>query len=240
MKQSKTFLQNLLFTFLVMSVICSFADDELDIVNPYEIKVSRSKEADTFYFTQHAVANSSTFKNIDTIRTYDVFLEERMTPFGIAYMCNGSEITKKKYLEYKSFWNASGACKPCLLFTYDNKEQLKYIAYQYEDCLCGLYKEYYPSGELKVEGQFKENTSGNWENLKARNLCSLRDGKWSYFSLDGVLEKTEFYSSGKLIETINPLQTNPSNQKTISTSSETVEKKNIFQKLKDKNKSSEQ
>jgi hypothetical protein len=218
----------------VLFTLPALAQDEIDIVNPYEIKVSRSKEADTFYFTQHAQTGKQV--QVDTLRTYDVFLEERLTPFGIAYMCNGSEITKKKYLEYKAYWNASGACKPCMLYTYDNKEQLKYAAFQYEDCLCGSYKEYYPDGTVKVEGQFKANTTGLWTNMKGRNLCSVRDGIWTYFFPDGVTEKTEIYTSGKLNEVIYPVSSSSDPGNIGQDSGENPEKKGVFQRLKDKNK----
>ena len=44
----------LFITFFVTFFIGdSFAQEELDIVDPYQMKVSRSKEADTFYFTQN-------------------------------------------------------------------------------------------------------------------------------------------------------------------------------------------
>ncbi|MBK9794122.1 MAG: hypothetical protein IPP60_13760 [Sphingobacteriales bacterium] len=142
---------------LCFQLISTFvlAQDIIDIVDPYEMKVSRSKDADTFYFSQNATTALAAKQKLDTLRTYDVFLEERPTPFGTAYMCNGNEVTKQKYFEYKKFWNASGACKPCLLYTYDDKNKLKYTAFQYEDCLCGSYVAYYQDGTKKVEGQFK-------------------------------------------------------------------------------------
>ena len=87
----------LFITFFVTFFIGnSFAQEEIDIVDPYQMKVSRSKEADTFYFTQNAPTAIKAKQKLDTLRTYDVFLEERPTPFGTAYMCNGIEVTKKK------------------------------------------------------------------------------------------------------------------------------------------------
>ena len=117
--------------YLLISTFYCFSQDEIDIVDPYQMKISRSRAADTFYFTQNVAAPIKAIKKQDTLRSYDVFLEERQTPFGTAYMCNGNEVIRKKYLEYKQFWNAAGACKPCLLYTYDDKDQLKYVAYQY-------------------------------------------------------------------------------------------------------------
>ena len=88
---------------LCFQLISTFvsAQDIIDIVDPYEMKVSRSKDADTFYFSQNATTALAAKQKLDTLRTYDVFLEERPTPFGTAYMCNGNEVTKQKYFEYK-------------------------------------------------------------------------------------------------------------------------------------------
>lgn len=230
----------LIFCLLFIS-FNSFSQDEIDIVDPYEMRVSRSKEADTFYFIQNDVSLKAPQK-IDTLRTYDVFLEERPTPFGTAYMCNGKEVTKQKFFEYKKFWNASGACKPCMLYTYDDKNQLKYNAYQYEDCLCGSYTEYYPEKVKKVEGQFKANTTGNWQNVTSRNLCNIRDGVWTYYYQNGVIEKTETYIDGKLKEVIN-IPSNGTKNKKVNTaesaSDEPETKKGLIQRMKDKSKENE-
>ncbi|MFN8296947.1 MAG: hypothetical protein U0T69_12170 [Chitinophagales bacterium] len=231
----------LVLLYLVFVSFSTFSQDEIDIVDPYEIKVSRSKEADTFYFIQNATTLAVKGK-LDTLRTYDVFLEERPTPFGTAYMCNGKEVTKQKFFEYKKFWNASGACTPCMLYTYDDKNQLKYNAFQYEDCLCGSYTEYYPEKIKKVEGQFKANTSGSWGNIKGRNLCNIRDGIWTYYLENGVIYKTETYVDGKLKEVMNTPVSSTKNKKENSTTSEpddSESKKGLLQRMKDKNKETE-
>ena len=157
-------------------------------------------------------------------------------------MCNGNEVTKQKYFEYKKFWNASGACKPCLLYTYDDKNKLKYTAFQYEDCLCGSYVAYYQDGTKKVEGQFKKNTTDNWLNLKAKNICSIRDGVWTYYTSDGVIERTETYIDGKLKDSGNATNNSSGTskyKKAANTESEEENedtKKGLFKRMKDKNK----
>lgn len=228
--------------YCLIHTLFSFSQDELDIIDPYQIKVSRSKEADTFYFTQNKIAiNFNEKKKLDTLRSYDVFLEERQTPFGTAYICNGNEVTKKKYLEFKRFWNAAGACKPCLLYTYNDKDQLKYVAFQYQDCLCGEYKEYYPEGNLKVEGQFKIIQSNNYENLNIRNQCNVREGIWTYYFENGVTEKTETYVDGKLKDSItNSNQNNKSSDVDEDIENNNSSKKGLFKKLKDRNKTNEE
>ena len=61
---------------LFFQLIYSFvsAQDIIDIVDPYEMKVSRSKDADTFYFSQNATTALAAKQKLDTLRTYDVFL----------------------------------------------------------------------------------------------------------------------------------------------------------------------
>jgi hypothetical protein len=237
MKIRFTFFIIFLFITSIKGAIQCMAQGEIDIVDPYEMKVSRSKKADTFYFTEKSSPVSKA--KFDTLRSYDVYLEERPTPFGTAYMCNGKEVTKQKFAEYKLLWNASGACKPCLLYTYDDKDELKYAAYQYEDCLCGSYVEYYPDGARKLEGQFKENKTGDWNNMKARDLCNVREGKWTYYFQTGVTEKTEVYANGKLVSVTNPEEKASAEKKSEGTAEESTQKKGLLQRMKDKNKSND-
>lgn len=231
--------------YLLLATLNTFSQGEIDIVDPYQMKVSRSKDADTFYFTQNSTNTINSKKQLDTLRSYDVFLEERITPFGIAYMCNGAEITKKKYLEYKQFWNAAGACKPCLLYTYDDKDQLKYVAYQYQDCLCGSYEEYYQDGKLKVQGQFINVSSDNMDVINNRKVCNKRDGIWTYYLPNGVTEKTETYVNGVLKNTTTPaviitsVKQSPIQNKNVSEDEDTLPKKSLFKRLKDKNSNSD-
>lgn len=230
----RTLFTVLFFVSCLSTISHVVAQDVIDVVDPYEMKVSRSKDADTFYFSQKSVAPASVVnKKLDTLRTYDVYLEERITPFGKAYMCNGVEVTKQKYVEYKRFWDATGACQPCMLYTYNDKNQLKYVAYQYEECLCGSYKEYYAEGPLKVEGQFKQNTSGTWDNIRSKGICNIRDGKWTYYTPEGNVLKVETYLNGKLSETTSGMiieNTSPAKNAKSNTSSDTPGSKKIFKK----------
>jgi antitoxin component YwqK of YwqJK toxin-antitoxin module len=238
----KSVLKFILVLFIVQYSTGIFAQDIIDVVDPYEMKVSRSKIADTFYFTQNDVNKN---KAIDTLRTYDVFLEERLTPFGVAYMCNGAEVTKSKYFEYKRFWDASGACLPCLLYTYGSNDKLKHVAFQYEDCLCGSYKEYHDNEMLKVEGQFRQNQDGEWKSMQGKRQCNIRIGKWTYYSESGVVEKVENYTNdGVLIES-KPAKANTSTSKSKNEETDNADnseeettqqpqKKGLIKKIKDK------
>ena len=138
-------------------------------------------------------------------------------------------------MEYKRFWDAVGACQPCLLYTFNDKDELKHVAFQYEECLCGSYKEYYAEGTLKIEGQFKQNPFSTWEDIKRKGVCNIRDGKWTYYTEEGAVLKEETYLNGKIINSSSgTLNLNSSsNQNTnTSTSSEKQGIRKIFSKKK--------
>lgn len=136
---------------------------------------------------------------IDSIATYDVNLSDYMTTNGKVYLANGKAITKDKYEFYKESWKKASACQPCEVYTYNEFDQLKHIAIQYEGCLVGSFKEYYPDGKIKVEGNFRNNESSDWSNLRLRGLCSIREGKWNYYNDAGKLTLIETYENGLMI-----------------------------------------
>src|SRR5688572_14497451 len=105
--------------------------------------------------------------------------------------CLGQEINKSIYsnlpvVRLKTS-NDYDRCRPCILETYDKNNKLIRKAVQYTDCIAGFYKEYYPNGQIKVNGQTKENASGNWKNAYERGMCMNKTGEWTYYSEDGVL-----------------------------------------------------
>jgi antitoxin component YwqK of YwqJK toxin-antitoxin module len=137
----------------------------------------------------------------DSIKTYDVFLEANNKGYYTEYKLNGKIVSREEYNNFYIYWNAAGACKPCYLYTYDVNDKLKHVAFQYKDCLVGIYREFYNDGTIKIIGQFKENTTGDWEDLFDRQLCTVRIGRWQFFSPEGKLYLIEFYDEkGKLYE----------------------------------------
>lgn len=179
------------------------------------------------------IFGQSQFKNTyDTLKTYDVFLEANKTTWGtMEYKANGNLISIESYNKYKMHWNAAYACKPCNMVTLDAKENILHVAFQYQNCLTGYYKEYYNDGTLKVDGQYKENPEpNNWDKLGERGLCDIRIGKWTYFNNEGKANKVEIYENGilKNIENID-ISTKVNNE-----NNENVEKKPLGQKIKSK------
>lgn len=77
---------------------------------------------------------------------------------------------------------------------------LSFIALSYNSCHVGLYTGFYPSGNVKTTGQYMENTTGDWSDLKKRGLCSIQTGEWKEYAEDGTLTKTYVYENGTLIK----------------------------------------
>lgn len=160
-----------------------------------------------FFLLLGSISAQENESSYDSLRTYNVNLSDMMTTFGRKYMANGKEITKEQYEKYKEHWDISEKCRPCRLHTYNENGILQNVALQYTDCLVGSYKEYYPDGKLKVEGQFRSNTSSDWSNLRMRNLCSVKEGEWKYYETSGKLVLVEFYELGKLVNQEVPKET---------------------------------
>jgi antitoxin component YwqK of YwqJK toxin-antitoxin module len=140
------------------------------------------------------------YNGLDTLKTYDVNLDEQMTTWGRKYFANGKEVTKDQYMMYKEHWDISQKCTPCILSTYDHQDRIKHVAVQFAECMVGDYTEYHSNGQLKATGQFRQNPSTDWSNLRMRNLCSVRDGKWTYYNANGKAEWVEYYENGSLLK----------------------------------------
>lgn len=139
-------------------------------------------------------------QTFDTLKTYDVFLEQVKTNWGMDYKVNGKSVSVEKYNYYKMHWNAAYACKPCYLATMDAEDHVLHFALQYQNCLVGVYREFYPEGGIKVEGQYKTDSTGNFDAFLKQGNCNLRTGKWTYYGEQGSKTKSEIYDNGKLVK----------------------------------------
>jgi hypothetical protein len=146
-------------------------------------------------------------RKLDTLKSYDVNLDEVLTTWGKKYMANGKEISKEQYMKYKENWAITEQCHPCVMVTYDHLDRIKHQAIQYFDCLVGDYIEYYPDGKIKTKGAFKIPPGNDWSNLKLRQLCSVRDGKWIYYNESGKAELIETYVDGRVTNSEKPNDT---------------------------------
>lgn len=119
------------------------------------------------------------------------------------YSINGMVVDKKVYDHYKG--DSVIVDRPVIYRTYDINDTLIHEAIFYGDCQVGYCKEFYPGGKLKMTGQFKENTTGNWENISERGYCSVKDGVWKYYSENGKLLYSETWKNDQFIGQ-SPLQ----------------------------------
>ena len=93
--------------------------------------------------------------------------------------------------------DAVADCKPCWLRFTDTTGRLHQEYVSYTDCPAGKYREYYASGQLKVNGLYQENTTDEWINGKT---CGVKTGVWTYYHENGTVHYDETWSKGRFLE----------------------------------------
>ncbi|MBI3512375.1 MAG: hypothetical protein HY064_17065 [Bacteroidetes bacterium] len=149
------------------------------------------------------------YSSLDTLKYYDVELvsgpgkschELDFRLKKIKYWVDCKEVSEKEYMKYYVPNDQLGDCKPCYLETLDKNDHLLTAGVQYTDCPVGDWFEYYPDGKIKVNGHYKENLTGNWDDLYARGYCAIKNGTWTYYAEDGSVTKKEIYKDGVLVQ----------------------------------------
>lgn len=140
------------------------------------------------------------YGKLDTLKYYNVDLSYTNFNGKEVYTVNGKETDAATYEQYKAVWDNVEKCTPCYAKTYDINEQLIEEGHRYTDCQVGKWIEYYPSGAVKLTGEFKINTTSKWKNAWKRGYCSNEDGTWNYYNEAGNLTKMEIWENGELIE----------------------------------------
>lgn len=144
---------------------------------------------------------TSFYKNLETKKFYSVDLESSsMNSEKIIYKVNDKEVNESNYLKYKSTWENMTNCKPCILQYYDENNVLLREAVAYTDAQVGYFKEYYPNGQIRLNGFYKENTTENWDDLCRRNLCNVPVSTWTYYNEKGEILYTEQWDNGTFIQ----------------------------------------
>ncbi len=139
--------------------------------------------------------SGSVYRNLKTKKFYSN---------ALSFQFNDSIVSKSTYRKYKKSWGNRVNCYPCLLQFYDDNDKLMSEAVLYSEELWGVgwFKEYYPSGKLKLTGQYKENTNGNWEEFKEKGYFNREDGKWTYFKENGDTLYNEYWGNGEFIKQV--------------------------------------
>ncbi|HWY10964.1 MAG TPA: hypothetical protein VN026_06555 [Bacteroidia bacterium] len=113
------------------------------------------------------------------------------------YFVDKKPATKSEYDKAQAQSDNLNSCKPCWLKYKDKSGQLVYEGDFYTDCCIGFYVERYSSGKLKLKGQYKTPVA----KIPDYNAGDCRrHGSWTYYKLNGDVEKTEVYKDGELIK----------------------------------------
>ena len=91
-------------------------------------------------------------------------------------------------------------CCPCILESYDEKDNLIRESVSCTDWGVGWFKTYYKNGNLELTGAYKENPKGDWNDIWDRVYCSDPNGKWTYFKENGDTLYSEFWDNGIITE----------------------------------------
>jgi antitoxin component YwqK of YwqJK toxin-antitoxin module len=141
----------------------------------------------------------STYKDLQTLKTYAVNSSSLISADTSWFKLNDNNVDEKTYRKFSQYVSAYDQCRPCVMLSFDTSERLRYKSISYGDCRVGYWIEYYPDGKVKVIGHYKENETGNWDNLFARGYCR-EDGIWTYFNSKGSVTCSEIWKEGKRLK----------------------------------------
>jgi antitoxin component YwqK of YwqJK toxin-antitoxin module len=165
------------------------------------------------------------YKELEIKKFYSVGLSYEMINGKETYEVNGKKVSKATYRKYESTWKNTETCCPCILKSYDENDVLIREAVSCTDCGVGWFKEFYPNGNVKLSGRYKENTSGNWNDIWVRGFCSVPDGQWTYFSAKGDTLYSEFWKDGAFVKQVPEQVTNEIWNVELTLDGESVSKK---------------
>lgn len=171
--------------------------------------------------------STTVYKGLETKKFYSVQLSSQTTNGKRTYKVNGKKVSKSTYDKYESTWRNMETCCPCILKSYDENDVLIREAVSCTDCGVGVFKEFYPNGKVKLSGRYKENPTGNWENIWDRRYCSVADGQWTYFNEKGDTLYSEFWKDGAFVKQVPEQKTNEIWKVELTLNGEPVDKKNL-------------
>ena len=138
------------------------------------------------------------YKDLEEKKFYKVQLYSSKDIIN-TYKVNGKIVNKKTYKKYESTWKNMENCCPCILQTYDENEVLLQEYVSCTDCGVGWFKIYYGNGNIKLSGNYKENPTGNWDDIYYRGYCNVPNGQWTYFNENGDTLYSELWNNGEFI-----------------------------------------
>ncbi len=149
-----------------------------------------------------AQTGNTVYGQLDTIKVLALNCFHSEGAGATRYLVNGREVDSLEHAECLKNYQLIKSCQPCWLNTYDEEGRLLIQMVAYGDCGVGAYREYYPSGQLKVKGHFQE-TWAKDDHGKARvTACSARHGSWTYYHQDGSFWYDETWRNDRFIEQV--------------------------------------
>jgi antitoxin component YwqK of YwqJK toxin-antitoxin module len=145
---------------------------------------------------------ATSYNNLETRKFYSVSLYSKNVSGRDVYEVNGKRVGKQKFQEYQSTRKNIATCRPCILKSYDENENLIREMVSYSDCGVGWFRTYYTNGNLKRSGTYKENPTGDWNDIWNRGYCSVPNGQWTYFKENGDTLYSEFWDNGVFIKQV--------------------------------------
>ena len=152
--------------------------------------------------TYSQVDTGTVYKHLKTRKFYAVGLSMQTNGDQSKYEVNGKEVNESTYRKYERTWKNMENCCPCILKYYDENDILLRKAVSCTDCGVGSFKEYYSNGQVKLSGRFKENPTGNWDDIEELGFCSVPDGEWIYYNEHGKELYSEYWEDGYFIKQI--------------------------------------
>ena len=147
---------------------------------------------------------NSIYKNLEIKKSYAVNLESHfVNGKAVSYKVNGRGVDEKYYQKFHKANQESDKCCPCFLREYNENEILVKEGVVCGDCGVGALKKFFPSGNVRITGRFKENPTGNWDDISRRGYCSIPTGTWFFYNeLNGFhyLQYIEKWDNGEFIE----------------------------------------
>jgi antitoxin component YwqK of YwqJK toxin-antitoxin module len=168
---------------------------------------------------------TTVYKGLETRTFYSVGLSAQIFNGQGKYQVNGKEVSKVTYDKFQSTWKNMETCCPCILKFYDENDVLLRESVSCTDCGVGYFKEFYPNGNAKLTGHYKENPGGHWDDLWARGFCSVKDGEWIYFNEQGEKLYSEFWKNGEFIKQVPEQMSNEIWKVELTLNGESVDKK---------------
>jgi len=146
--------------------------------------------------------SNTVYKKLKTKKFYSVGLSSQTENGQGTYEVNGKKVNKSAYDKYQSTWKNMENCCPCILKSYNENDILLREAVSCTDCGVGWFKEFYPNGNLKLTGFYKENPTGKWKDIWNRGYCSVKNNQWTYFKENGDTLYSEFWKDGEFIKQV--------------------------------------